>query len=118
METVQKNKYTDIAVYRILLKGDSFGEMIYDPEGRINGGKPFVLYTPAVKGFMQAVKAYEQTMDTIVEKSKEGAEKGDADKELVVALLKSIVSSEEYAPGTLLERLKDGTIRSLLWRLQ
>lgn len=118
METIKKDKFADIAIYRILLKGDSYGERIYDPEGRVNGGKPFVLYTTAVKGFMQTVKAYEQSMDLIVEKSKEGAEKGDADKELVVALLKSIVSSEEYVPGTVLDRLKDGTIQSLLWRLQ
>ena len=49
-------KYSRLAIYGILLKGDKFGEKVYDPEKIINGGEPFILYTETVKGFMEEVK--------------------------------------------------------------
>lgn len=48
--------YNDISVYALLLKGDSFGEWVYDDEGKINNGKPFVIYTETVRAFMDAVE--------------------------------------------------------------
>ena len=110
-------KYDSLAIYEILLKGDTFGEMVSDTEGKVNGGKTFVIYTSAVKGFMEAVNNYSQDVATVLEKSKEGAEGGTADKEVIVALLKSIVNTEKYAEGTVLERLRDGTIQTLLKKL-
>lgn len=109
--------YNDISVYALLLKGDSFGEWVYDDEGKINNGKPFVIYTDTVRAFMDAVEKKEQKFETVLEKSREGALKGEAEKEVAFALLKSVVGSEKYAPGTVLSRLKDGTIQSILSKL-
>ncbi len=110
-------KFDGVSIYKILLKGDSYGEWVYDDEGKINGGKPFVVYTETVRSFMDAVEKTELKTEEVIAKSKEGADKGEAEKEVVFALIKSIVSSEKFAAGTVLSRLKDGTIQSLLAKL-
>lgn len=110
-------KFSDVSVYRILLKGDSFGEWVYDDEGKINGGKPFVIYTETARSFIETVERRRQETEEVIAKSKEGADKGEAEKEVVFALIKSIVASEKFAEGTVLARLKDGTIQSLLGKL-
>ena len=111
------SNYSRFAIYKILLKGDTFGEKVYDPEGIINGGKPFILYTETVKGFMEEVKNTKLDFDEVIRSSEEGAKIGNAQKEPIVALLKSIVESEKYSEGVVLERLRDGTVQELLKKL-
>ena len=109
--------YSRLKIYAILLKGDSFGELVFDEEGKINGGKPFVIYSETVKSFINEVNALELDFNEVLLKSKEGEINGEAQKEVVVALLKSIVTSERFSQGIVLERLKDGTIQKLLEKI-
>lgn len=110
--------YSRLAIYAILLKGDSFGEFVIDEEGKINGGKPFVIYSEAVRSFIREVNSVELDFNEVLTKSNEGAKGGEAQKEVVVALLKSIVTSEKFSPGIILARLKDGTITKLLEKIR
>ena len=66
---------------------------------------------------MEEVKNTKLDFNEMILSCEAGAKVGNAQKQPIVALLKSIVESEKYSEGVVLERLKDGTIQELLRKL-
>lgn len=80
-------------------------------------GRSEVKYTPCVKEFMRRVQNVCLSEEEIAAASKKGAERGEAERDVVFALIKSIVDSEKYASGTVLEQFENGTITHLIKKL-
>lgn len=109
--TTEERKYDKIKALLPVLMRDKYGE-----KEEIDG-KVTIKYSPCVREFMRRVDGLRPTEEEIVGASRKGAAAGEAEPDVVFALIKSIVDSEKYAAGTVYEQFKNGTIVHLIKKL-